>query len=88
MSWADVEFLMAYWYREGAGDAWGNLAELEVDAEALASVEHLFTTPEDRAIHADMREDVIDQRAFAAEELRPQLRLATTDRRSHKYLRS
>ena len=87
MSWADVEFLMAHWYKEGAGDAWADLAEMEQDAEAMTSVEHLFDTPEERAILADMRKDLDDRLASAAGELRPQLRLATADRRSRKSLR-
>ena len=86
-TWVDVECLMAYWYREGDHNAWAEWAELGQELEALA-VHPLDTFgPEDRAILADVREDLIDQMVCVAEELRPQLRLATADRWSHKSLR-
>ena len=86
-TWVDVECLMAYWYREGDHNVWADWAELGQELEALA-VHPLDTFgPEDRAILADVREDLNDQMVYVAEELRPQLRLATADRRARKSLR-
>jgi len=81
-TWVDVECLMAYWYREGDHNVWADWAELGQELEALDTF-----GPEDRAILADVREDLIDQMVCVAEELRPQLRLATADRRARKSLR-
>ena len=99
-TWVDVECLMAYWYREGDHNVWADWAELGQELEALADnvwadwaelrqeLEALDTFgPEDRAILAEVRKDLIDQMVCVAEELRPQLRLATADRRARKSLR-
>ena len=42
--------------------------------------------PEDRAILADVREHANDRILYVADELRPQLRLPATDRRTRKPL--
>ncbi len=43
-------------------------------------------SPEERSILADMHEDLCDLLAYTAAELRPQLRLAASDRRASKSL--
>ena len=82
MAWQDIESLVIFWYRDSAVAAWDDCAELEHELDALASVEHLWTTPEERAINAEMHEDLIDMMSFTADELRPQLRLAAASRQA------
>ena len=81
--------MMAYWYREGDFNAWADLAEIQQDHEDLsATQQHMADTflPEERAILANMHEDLCDLLAYTADELRPQLRLAAADRRASKSL--
>ena len=87
MSWHDVESVMAFWYREGAARAWGDVAELKHELETLDSLEHLFVTSDERAIHLDMRRDLLDQWAYAGDELRAQLRLVAADRQASISMR-
>ena len=77
---------MTDWYIEGDCDAWADWAELPNELEVL-DVHPLDTFgPEDRAILADVREDLNDQMWYVTEGLRPQLRLASADRRTTKSL--
>ena len=63
------------------------MAELEQDLEALAANDHIFETTEDRYIRGEIWQDMRDQLAFAADALRPQLRLAAADRRTSLSMR-
>ena len=82
MAWQDIESLMIFWYRDSAAAAWDDCAELEQELEALASVEHMWKSSNERAIHLEMHDDLLDQLSFTADELRPQLRLAAASRQA------
>ena len=88
-TWQDTEDVMAYWYREGDFNAWADLAEIQQDHEDLsATQQHMADSflPEEHSILADMHEDLCNMLAYTADELRPQLRLAASDRRASKSL--
>ena len=88
-TWHDIEDVMAFWYRESDRIAWVDLAEIQRDQEDLsATQQHMANKflPEERSILADMHEDLCDLLAYTADELRPQLRLAASDRRASKSL--
>ena len=91
-TWQDIEDVMAYWFREGACIAWVDLVEIRKDQEDLCEMQkHVadmsFTyRPEERAILAEMHMDLIVMLALVAEELRPQLRLASADQWARKSL--
>ena len=82
MAWHDIETFMVHWYRDSAVAAWDDCTELEQELDALDSVGHLWETPEERAINAEMHEDLMDMLSFTADELRPQLRLAASSRQA------
>ena len=88
-TWQDIEAVMAYWYQEGDFNAWADLVEIQQDREDLSvTQQHMANKflPEERSILADMHEDLCDLLAYTADELRPQLRLAASDRRASKSL--
>ena len=82
MAWQDIESLVIFWYRDSAVAAWDDCAELEQELETLASVEHLWKSSDEHAIHLEMHEDLMDMLSFTADELRPQLRLAAASRQA------
>ena len=88
-TWHDIEDVMALWYRESDRIAWVDLVDIRQDQEALSvTQQHMANKflPEERSILADMHEDLCDLLAYTADELRPQLRLAASDRRASKSL--
>ena len=88
-TWQDIEDVMAYWYREGDFNAWADLVEIQQDQGDLSAIRCCVADtflPEERAILADMHEELCDLLAYTADELRPQLRLAAADRRASKSL--
>ncbi len=75
--------------RESDRIAWADLLEIRQEQEDLsATQQHMANKflPEERSILADMHEDLCDLLAYTAAELRPQLRLAASDRRASKSL--
>ena len=89
-NWQDIEYVMAHWYHEGDREAWADLAGIQKDQVALSATQQHMTNTfrgEDRAIMAELQDDVDDLMAYTADELRPQLRLGAADRRGSKSLR-
>ena len=84
-SWVDVEFLVTHWYHDADRIVWCDLWALDSELDDLLSIEP--TSAAERSILSWAVHDIAQQKADLMEELRPQLRLTTTDRWSHKSLR-
>ena len=88
-AWKDVEFLLVQWFREGDRDAWADLESLRQEQEDLAVTQqhmvHKFDKDEN-AILTEMQWRLDDRMARAANDLLPQLRLATADQHIRKSL--